>query len=216
MEFTLMAQPRHELGKGASRRLRRQGAVPAIIYGAGKEPQPVTLNQNELLRNLQHEAFYSHLLTINLNGQLEKAVLKDLQRHPYRPTLVHVDLLRTSETEKLAIHIPLHFLNEEKCVGVKQGGGVVSRHLIEVEIRCLPKDLPEFIEIDLSQVQLNQIIHLSDLILPPDVEIVALSHGHGPEYNLPVASVHLPRAAQVEETIEAAATATATPVTPAA
>lgn len=202
-QFELTAQPRQDLGKGASRRLRRQGLIPAIIYGAGQEPMSLTLNHNELLKSLQQEAFYSHILTVNINDQPEKAVLKDLQRHPYRPVVLHADFQRVSETKKITMHVPLHFLNEEKCMGVKQGGGMVSRQLAEVEIRCLPRDLPEYLEVDLSEVKLNQIIHLSDLALPPGVELVALFHGA--EYNLPVVSVHLPRTAHVEEEAQAAA-----------
>lgn len=198
-QFALTAQPRQDLGKGASRRLRRQGLIPAILYGAGKEPRPLTLNHNELLKNLQHEAFYSHVLTLTLDNQPEKVVLKNLQRHLYRPAVLHADFLRISETEKLVMHIPLHFLNDEKCVGVKQGGGIISRHVIEVAVRCFPKDLPEFIEVDLTDVKLNQIIHLSDLTLPPGVELADWS----PEHNLPVVSVHLPRTAHVEETAAA-------------
>jgi len=198
-KFTLSAQLRQDLGTGASRRLRRQGLVPAIMYGAGKPPTPLVINHNELLRHLEQEGFYSHILTIHLDNQSEQAVLKDLQRHPWRSQILHLDLQRVTATEKLTLHIPLHFLNEDKCLGVKQGGGIISHHLIEVEIRCLPKDLPEFIEVDLAEIHLNQIVHLADLVLPAGVEIVALLAG-AEEHNLPVASVHLPRTAS--ETVE--------------
>ena len=192
--FTLSAQRRTELGKGANRRLRRTGYVPAIIYGAGKEPLPLTLHFNDLNKQLAHEAFYSRILTVNIDNKPEKAVLKDLQRHPSRPLITHLDLQRVSDTQKLHMRIPLHFLNADKCVGVKQNGGVISHHLTEVEIRCLPKDLPEFISIDLQDIQLNEIIHLSDLVLPEGVALATLSHGDSP-----IVSVHLPRGTQADE-----------------
>ena len=188
-KFEINAKLRESLGTGASRRLRHQGLVPAIMYGAGKPPIALILEHNDLLRHLENESFYSHVLTLHINDQKEQVVLKDLQRHPWRSQIMHLDLQRVSETEKLLMHVPLHFTNEDKCIGVKQGGGVISHHLIEVEIRCLPKDLPEFIEVDLASVQLNQIVHLSDLVLPAGVELVAFISGVE-EHNLPVVSVH--------------------------
>jgi large subunit ribosomal protein L25 len=202
--FEITAQRRTDLGKGASRRLRHAGYVPAIIYGASKEPVPLTLSHNDLLKQLEHEGFYSHILTINIDGQSEKAVLKDLQRHPYRPTVMHMDLQRVNETQKLHMRVPLHFLNEDKCVGVKQSGGTVSHHMTEIEIYCLPKDLPEFIEVDLHDIKLNEIIHLSDLGLPEGVELVALTHGDGAAHDLPVVSVHLARGSKADEEEEEA------------
>ncbi len=196
--FELNAQLRTDLGKGASRRLRRTEHVPAIIYGAGKKPVSLTLSHNELLRNLEHEAFYSRILTVNIDNQPEKAVLKDLQRHPYRPLITHLDLLRVSENKKLHMHIPLHFIHEEKCPGVKQDGGVVSHYAAEIEIRCLPKNLPEFIEVDLQNVVLNQILHLSDLVLPSGVELAKAA-----VVDIPLVSVHLPRGVQTDEEKEA-------------
>lgn len=193
-KFEINAKLRENKGTGASRRLRSQGLVPAIMYGAGKPPVALVLGHNDLLRHLENEGFYSHVLTLHLDNQQEQVVLKDLQRHPWRSQIMHLDLQRVSETEKLIMHVPLHFINEDKCMGVKQGGGVVSHHLIEVEIRCLPKDLPEFIEVDLSPIQLNQIVHLSDLVLPAGVELVAFISGVE-EHNLPVVSVHPLRAA---------------------
>lgn len=197
--FEVIAQPRTDIGKGASRRLRHAGQVPAIIYGVGKEPVSLTLSHNELLKHLEHEGFYSHILTINIDGQPENAVLKDLQRHPYRPRVMHMDFLRVSETQKLHMRVPLHFINEDQCVGVKQGDGVVSHNQTEVEISCLPKDLPEFIQVDLHNIQLNEIVHLSDLVLPEGVELVGLKHGGRTEHDLAVVSVHLPRGTHTEE-----------------
>ncbi len=198
--FELNAEVRKDMGKGASRRLRRTGNVPAILYGAGKEPTVLMVNQNELNNHLKHEAFYSHVLVIKIAGQgEEKAVLKDLQRHPFEQRILHLDLQRVSDSEKLHMNVPIHFLNEENCVGVKVGGGIISHHLAEVEIYCLPKDLPEFLAVDLTDVNAGDVLHLSDIKCPAGVEIVQLSHGE--EHNLPVVSVHLPRGA-TEETAE--------------
>jgi large subunit ribosomal protein L25 len=203
--FKIEAQVRAERGKRATRRLRRAGYVPAIMYGADKEPVSLTLSHNDLLKQLEHEAFYSRILTVNIDGQSEQVVLKDLHRHPYRPTILHLDFQRVSETQKLSRKVPLHFINETQCVGVKQGGGLISRHLTEVEIRCLPKDLPEFIEVDLTEVKLNDIVHLSDLALSEGVEVVALLSKES--HNLPVVSVHLARGKAEEETTEESASA---------
>lgn len=199
-ELDITVRTDTDMGKGASRRLRRTGQMPGILYGGGKDPMALSLSHNEMMKHLKHEAFYSHVLTLKLGDQIEKAVLKDLQRHPYQPVLLHADFQRVSETEKIHMHVPLHFINEDKCVGVKQGGGVISRQMIEVEIYCLAKDLPEFIEVDLAEVQVGHIIHLSNLTLPIGVELAALSHGGGAEHDLPVVSVHIPRGGQEEET----------------
>ncbi len=185
-QLELKAQLRTDQGKGASRRLRRNGLVPAIMYGAEKKPVSLSVSQNELLKHLENEAFYSQILTVNIDGQSEKVILKDLQRHPYRPLIMHLDLQRVSESQKLQMRVPLHFINAKKCKGVKQGGGVISHHLSEVEISCLPKNLPEFIQVDLENVQLNQILHLSDLVLPAGVELLGQS-------DQAVISVHLAR-----------------------
>ena len=196
--FEVKAQRRTETGTGAMRRLRRTGYVPAIMYGAGKNAQPLTLSHNELLKHLEHKEFYSRILTIHVDNQPEKAVLKDLHRHPSQPKILHADFLRVSETAKLHMHVPLRFINEEKCEGVKQGGGSVSHHLTEVQIRCLPKDLPTFIEIDLAPVKLNEIIHLSNLSLPEGVELVDLRQKDA-VHDLPIVSVHLARGSKADE-----------------
>jgi large subunit ribosomal protein L25 len=187
-QFEVTAEVRQDLGKGASRRLRHAGKVPAIVYGAGKEATSLTLRHSEMLRHLENEAFYSHILSLKIGDQVEQVVLKDLQRHPAKPIIMHADFMRVSETEKITMHVPLHFLNETACVGVKQGGGVVSHQMVELEIRCLPKDLPEFISVDLLNLQLGQMIHLSELQLPAGVEIPALIHGT--EHDLPVVTIH--------------------------
>ncbi len=192
--FEINAKVRTDIGKGASRRMRHAGLIPAIIYGAGKDPVSLSLFHNEIAKNLTHESFYSHILTINIDGKSEKAVLKDLQRHPYKPSILHLDLQRVSDTDKLSLRVPLHFINEDNCVGVKQGGGKISHQMTDVEISCLPKDLPEFIEVDLANVKAGEIVHLSNLTIPENVELASLTHG-----DLPVASVNLPRGVQEEK-----------------
>lgn len=192
--FKLTATTRKDVGKGASRRLRRRETVPAIVYGAGKEPTPISVEHNALMLALQNEAFYSHILTLNLDGNEEKVILRDLQRHPYRPRLLHMDLQRISATEKFTMRVPLHFMGGAMAPGVKQGGGLISHLMTEIEIRCLPADLPEFIEADLSKLELNQALHLSELVLPKGVEILDLVHGE----DKPVATVYIPRATSEE------------------
>jgi large subunit ribosomal protein L25 len=207
ISFELTAEPRTDLRSAAARRQRRDGRLPGIVYGAGKAPQPVTFDHDQVLVQLQHEAFYSHILTVKLDGNEEKVVLRDLHRHPYKPKLLHIDLQRVSETEKLHVHVPLHFMGEDMAPGVKVGGGIVSHQVIEVEVSCLPKHLPEYIEVDLSQLDVGDSVHLSDLKLPEGVEIVALHRGH--DHDMSVATIVIPRAA-VEA--EAAPAAEAVPV----
>ncbi|MCC6301364.1 MAG: 50S ribosomal protein L25/general stress protein Ctc [Gammaproteobacteria bacterium] len=210
VSFELNAQVRHESGKGASRRLRREGKVPAIMYGGGQKPLSLVLEQDAVRHSLENEAFYSHILTVNVDGQAVQAVLKDLQRHSYRPIILHMDLQRISETEELRMHVPLHFIGEAVAPGVKLGGGIISHLVTDVEVSCLPRYLPEYLEVDVSGLQLNETLHLSDIKLPEGVKIIALTHG--PEHDLSVVSVHVPRAAVEAETAsvaEAAAVPTA-------
>ena len=189
--FHLAASVRHALGKGASRRLRRLGSVPGIVYGAGKAPLPITLGHDDVLHHLEREAFFSHILTLDIDGAKEKVVLKDLHRHPWRPVILHMDLLRIDEEEKIVMNVPVHFLNEDSCVGVKASGGVISHILTDIEISCLPKDLPEYIEVDMQDVDVGQTIHLGDIELPERVDSTSLLHGGDPAQ--PVVSVHMPR-----------------------
>lgn len=198
-DFVLNAESRADMGKGASRRLRHAGKVPGILYGTGKEPSPISIEHNELAHQLENEAFFSHILTIKLDGKEESAIIKDLQRHPSRPVLLHVDFQRVSATEKIRVNVPLHFLNETTAPGVREGG-LVTHSITEVEVACLPKDLPEYLEVDLGDLALDAIFHLSEIKVPNGVEIVELSHGQG--HDQAVASIHLPRAAK-EETAEA-------------
>lgn len=210
VSFELSAQVRHESGKGASRRLRREGKVPAIMYGGGQKPLSLVLEQDAVRHSLENEAFYSHILTVNVDGQAVQAVLKDLQRHSYRPIILHMDLQRISETEELRMHVPLHFIGEAVAPGVKLGGGIISHLVTDVEVSCLPRYLPEYLEVDVSGLQLNETLHLSDIKLPEGVKIIALTHG--PEHDLSVVSVHVPRAAveaEAASVAEAAAVPTA-------
>lgn len=186
--FEVIIESREVQSKGASRRLRRAGKVPGILYGGEKDPVPFSVSHNEMLKHLAHEAFYSHILTLKMGEQTEKAVLKDLQRHPAKPFLLHIDFQRVDESQQLHMHVPLHFINEEHCVGVKQDGGVIAHLMSEVEIHCLPKALPEFIEVDLSEIHAGDSVHLSALKLPEGVEIPALAQGA--DHDLPVVAVH--------------------------
>ncbi|HEC29240.1 MAG TPA: 50S ribosomal protein L25/general stress protein Ctc [Gammaproteobacteria bacterium] len=185
--FELTAEVRADKGKGASRRLRRENGVPAILYGGSAEPQSITLKQNELAHHLEHEAFYSHVLTISIDGKSEKAILRDLQRHPFKAIIMHVDFLRIDEKSHLRMNVPLHFISEEDAAGVKEGG-LVTHLSTDVEVSCLAKDLPEYIEIDLSDLEIGESIHLSQIKLPKGVEIVALTHGA--DHDLAVVSIH--------------------------
>lgn len=178
-DFVVNAERRTEQGTSASRRLRKTGKLPGILYGGHKDPVAITLDHNEVILQLRNDAFYSHILTVNLDGQAEKAILRDLQRHPFKPTLIHIDLLRVTADEAIRVHVPVHFVNEEICKGVKTGGGMINRQVMEVEVECLPADLPESIEIDLANLDVGEAVHLSELPLPPGVTVAALAHdGH--------------------------------------
>lgn len=187
-KFELNASIRHTKGKGASRRLRRAASVPGIVYGASKEPLPLTFEHKLLVKALDQESFYSRIVTLNIENDTVQVILKDVQRHPYKPEVLHVDFQRINPNEKLHMHIPLHFIGAETAPGLKEGG-VLSHNLTDVEITCLPADLPEYIEVDIANLALNGLVHLSELKLPTGVEIVALAHGH----DNTVVSIHLPR-----------------------
>ena len=209
--FVVVAESRSLQGKGASRRLRREGKVPAIIYGGELPAQTIAVNLNELRKHLKVEAFYSRILTVDVSGETQQAVLKDLQRHPVRSDdILHLDLQRVRANRKLRMHVPLHFVGSDIAPGVKVGSGVVEHHMIQVEVECLPGNLPEYLEVDLSQMEVDDSIHLSDLKLPPDVELVELMHDN----DAAVAAIHLPRAA-VEAADEQEAAPQAAPEAPA-
>jgi large subunit ribosomal protein L25 len=203
--FVVNAEPRMDQGKGASRRLRREGKVPAILYGGKDEAKAMSLSHNEMQKHLQTEAFYSHILTLKQDGASQKVVLKDLQRHPVNEHILHVDFLRVLDDVALRMHVPLHFKGADIAPGVKVGGGVVEHQLNQVTVICLPKDLPEFIEVDISALELNHSIHLSQLKLPAGVSLLELRHGNDQS----VVSIHMPRAIVEEEPVVAEAAATA-------
>lgn len=191
-KIELTAETRTEIGKRASRRLRRlQDKVIGTVYGAQKEPQPITLEHNKVIKAMENEAFYSSILNLNINNHPEKVVIKAIQRHPAKPKIMHMDFMRINLKEKITMQIPLHFIGEAQAPGIK-AGGVISHNLTQVEVRCLPTDLPEFIEVDLSKLELNQYFYLSDLKLPNGVELVAFTHGDTEEHNEPVANAHPP------------------------
>jgi large subunit ribosomal protein L25 len=208
-KFTIDAKVRSDLGMGASRRLRReQKLVPGILYGSSKAPTPITVEHDKLTHALENDAFYSNILTLKLDGKDEKVILRDLHRHPYKRLLLHVDFQRVSSTDVITMRVPLHFINQDICPGTKQGG-IVNHQAMEIEVKCKAKDLPESIEIDLANLQLNDSIHLSGLKLPAGVEIVELSHGK--EHDVTVVSVHLPRTSKADEEATAAVSAAAVP-----
>lgn len=198
----LNAELRTDMGKGASRRLRRlQDLVPAIIYGGHKktdhEPICITFVANELRKVMNHESFYTSVLHIHLGKKIQTVIVKDIQRHPYKAQILHMDLLRVSVEDSIAKKVPLHFINEAKSNAVKNGGKV-SHVMGEVEVECKVKDLPEFIEVDLSGLEMDQILHMADLKLPKNVKLTADVTDE--LHNLPVASIHLPRVQEEEDT----------------
>lgn len=189
--FELEATVRTDSGKGASRRLRHANKVPAIMYGGNAEPVALTLDHNPLMHALENEAFYSHVLTIKVDGKPNKAILRDLQRHPSRPIIMHADFQRVSDKDKIHMLVPLHFINEELAPGVKIEGGMVTHSMSELEITCQAQNLPEYIEVDLKDLHAGHSLHISDIKLPAGVESLALSHGA--DHDLPVVSIQAKR-----------------------
>jgi large subunit ribosomal protein L25 len=200
--FELVAEFREMQGKGASRRLRHEGKVPAILYGGHTEARALTLSHQKLSILLDNERFYSTILSLKVGDETQAAILKDVQRHPFKNAVTHIDFQRVEENEKIRINIPLHFKGEAVSPGVKSQGGLVSHMRTEVEVTCLPKDLPEFIEVDLSGLSLNESIHLSELKIPDGVQLVDLA-----KEDAAVVAIHSPRAEEPEPTAAAAAAA---------
>ena len=194
VSFKFGADRREQQGKGASRRLRHGGKVPAILYGGGRPPQALVLDQQNLLTMIADERFYSSIVQLKIDSETQEAIVKDVQMHPARNVAVHVDLQRVVETERIRIRLPIHFRNEAVAPGVKTQGGIVSHMETDVEVACLPKDLPEYLEVDLAEMELNDTKFLADIPLPAGVVITDLVHGK----NRPVVSIHSPRAEEPE------------------
>ncbi|GAA6135635.1 50S ribosomal protein L25/general stress protein Ctc [Oceaniserpentilla sp. 4NH20-0058] len=196
--FELNAEVREVKGKGASRRLRREaGKTPGIVYGGDKEPTQVTLELKELNKAFEDEGFFSHIIKLNVAGGTESVLIKDVQRHPYKPVVLHVDFQRVSNTTIIKQHIPLHFINEESCKGVKLQGGKVKHTISDVMVICEAGKLPEFIEVDLKDAEVGTILHLSDLVLPEGVEILELTHGS--DHDAAVVSIDIPKGVAADE-----------------
>lgn len=173
----IAAQARKDEGKGASRRLRRASFVPAVVYGAGQPAESIQIEHNTILLAARHEWFFSSVLDLNVDGKVQKVLVRDWQKHPFKQQMLHMDFQRINENEAIRVNVPIHFLNQEKSPAGKASGVVISHNLNEVEVSCLPKDLPQFIELDLSDLKPGDIVHLSQLKLPADVEIAALHLG---------------------------------------
>ncbi|MDI9817830.1 MULTISPECIES: 50S ribosomal protein L25/general stress protein Ctc [unclassified Legionella] len=193
----LEAESRNDIGKGASRRLRRlENKVPAVLYGGDKEPKTLNLLHNKVIKALENESIYSSVFDLKVDGKVEHVILKDLQRHPYKPVVLHMDLQRVSAKDVLVKNIPVHFINEESSKGVK-AGGIITHTMTQVEVRCQAKNLPEFIEVDMANVGMDEVVHLSDLKLPKGVQLtIDIADG---SHNLPVVSIHAPKGGPVEE-----------------
>ncbi len=201
-DFIIEASPRADVGKGASRRLRRlANEIPAIIYGAGEEPTAITISHKDILKAIENEAFFSHIVTVKVDGKEESVVIKDLQRHPSKPKIMHADFMRVSADQEITVNVPLHFVNEDKCVGVRLEGGIINHLMNDIEISCLPGNLPEYIEVFMAELKVGETIHISDLALPEGVKSVVLSHGE--ENDQPVAACTMPRIEEEPETLEA-------------
>ncbi|HLR16840.1 MAG TPA: 50S ribosomal protein L25/general stress protein Ctc [Alcanivoracaceae bacterium] len=198
-ELRLEAQARTDVGKGASRRLRREQArVPGIVYGAGKDPQQISVEFRHLIKCLEDDLFYSQIVSLVIDGKKVPVILRDMQRHPSRGEPTHVDFMRIDESQELTVVIPINFLNEEKCVGVRINNGVLVRNLSDVEITCLPQNIPEALELDIAELDLGEMLHLSDIPLPEGVQISVLMYGDE-DADQAVVSVNEPQAEEPEE-----------------
>jgi len=195
VKFEIDAESRQGAGRTESRRLRRLGRVPGIVYGGGMDPTAITLDRNSLTLQMDREAFFTTILNLKVGDQSQPVVVKEVQRHPARSSILHLDFQRVVEDEEITLTVPIHFLGEEIAVGVREQGGVIEHVLTDVEISCLPAHLPEYLEIDVSGLGLNEILHLSDIRYPEGVTSTRLVHGH----DSPVVAVHPPRREEVDE-----------------
>lgn len=207
--FELAGEPRTQLGRTDARRTRKAGRVPAVMYGGGEGPESITLDHNALRNQMAREAFYTSIVTLKIGAKAQQVIVKAVERHPAKPQIMHLDFQRVRDDVEITLNVPLHFLNEASAKGVKEQGGVVEHILTDVEVRCLPRYLPEYLEIDVTPLELNQIFHLSDIKLPEGVSLVALTHGD----DRPVVAVNPPRAEEVDAPVEAAAGAGDVPAT---
>lgn len=196
--FEFVAESRKQSGKSAAKSVRRQGNVPAVIYGGHSEPQMLVLNHNEVIKHLEHEAVYSHVLDVTVDGKTEKAILKGVQRNPAKFQVMHLDFLRVSMTETVKVHVPLHFINEHSSIGGKKGG-IATHSMVDVEVSCLPSALPEYIEVDLTHLDIGDSLHLSDIVLPAGIEIIVLAQG--PEHDLPVVSMMASKVSKDDDSV---------------
>jgi large subunit ribosomal protein L25 len=195
--YKLTADLRDDMGKGASRRLRRENKIPAVLYGAGRPAWSITLRENELMRNLQEEAFYAAIIDLTLDGKTQKVFLRDLQRHPAKPFVLHADFQRVRDDVEMTVVLPLHVLNEDTAHGVKMEGGLLMRNAADIEVSCLPKYLPEYIEVDVADLKLGEALHISDIKFPEGVASTQLAFGE--DHDQPIVSIVSPRAEKVEE-----------------
>jgi large subunit ribosomal protein L25 len=195
----LNAEPREDSGKGASRRLRHTGMVPAVVYGGDGAAASIMIEHNTFFHALENEAIYTQLIDLNVGKKKEEVVLRDLQRHPYKNKIMHADFFRIDNKVAINVTVPVHTLNADDCVGVKVDGGMLSLMMSEIEVICLPKDIPEYLEIDVAELQLGESIHLSEIKMPKGVEIVALTHDDDGDHDLGVVSVHKTRAEVVSD-----------------
>lgn len=197
MKFQIDAEARPGSGRADSRKLRRLGRVPAIVYGGGKEADPITLDGNKLAQQMELEAFYTSILNLKLGKATQPVVVKEVQRHPAKSFVMHLDFQRVVEDEEITLTVPIHFIGEAVAVGVKEQGGVIEHTMTDVEISCLPANLPEYLELDVSNLGLNEILHLSDIRYPEGVTSTLLAHDH----DSPVVAIHPPRREEVEEVV---------------
>jgi len=200
IEYDLIAEIREDTGKGASRRLRRKGKVPAVIYGAGKPPRALTFDHSKLQKQMEQESFFSSVLMVKVGNKSQQVILKDVQVHPAKRLITHLDLQRILADEKIRMNVPIHLLNAEVATGVKDDGGSVSHLMTEVEISCLPKDLPEYLELDIGELQLDEMLKLSDVPIPEGVEIPELALG--PDQDRGVVSIHHIKVVEEVEEVE--------------
>jgi large subunit ribosomal protein L25 len=201
-DFDLVAEIREDSGKGASRRLRREGKVPAIIYGAGRPPRALTLDHNRVIQQLENESFYSSILNIKVGDKSQAAIVKDIQRHPAKPFVMHMDFQRILEDQEIRMNVPIHLVGAAEAIGVKQGGGTVSQMRNDVEVVCLPRHLPEYLDLDISKLELDGMMYLTDIPLPEGVSIPEIAIEEEAGQAQPVVSIHVIKEEIIEEEVE--------------